>query len=142
MHTHFTEILTCLPASYYSQTALRVTENQGNSSSDPTSRQFAISCGPVQRTRSLSARQDGGSGGPSGSLTTPTGGASYNSPDGNIQITYQPVTDGGQTFGIDAALISELGNFTVSTFRVLSYCEITISSMKVKCSCAPFFSHI
>jgi hypothetical protein len=95
-----------------------VTENQGNSSSsDPTSRRFTITCGPVQRTRSLSARQDGGNGGgPSGTLTTPTGGASYNSPDGNIQITYQPVTEGGQTFGIDAALISELGNYTVSPF--------------------------
>lgn len=96
-----------------------MTENQGNSSSDPTSQDFTITCGPVQRTRSLSKRQDGG--GPSGSLTTPSGGTSYNSPDGAIQITYQPVTEGGQTFGIDAALVSDLGNYTVSVESANSF---------------------
>lgn len=91
-----------------------MTENQGNSSSGPLSQDFTITCGPVQRTRSLSARQEGGGGGgPSGSLTSPSGGTSYESPEGAIQITYQPVTEGGQTFGIDAILVSDFGSYTV-----------------------------
>jgi hypothetical protein len=101
--------------------ALSVTENHGNStSSESSSVNFNVVCGPVQRKRNsipllqpFSKRQESG-GGPSGSLNTPTGGTSYTSPDDSINIVYQPVTEGGQTFGIDAALTSDFGNYTVS----------------------------
>lgn len=74
-----------------------------------------MTCGPIQRRarRQLDKRQGGEQSGPSGSLTTPSGGTSYSSPDDSIDITYQPVTEGGETFGIDASLTSDLGNFTV-----------------------------
>lgn len=95
-------------------TDLRVTENSGNTtSSDPTTLPITITCGPVQRTRSLPVkRQD--QGGPSGSLNTPSGGTQYTSPDDAIRVAYTPVTEGGQTFAIDGALTSESANYTVS----------------------------
>ena len=100
-----------------SSTAFEVYENgsSGNSSSPTVLRPFVVNCGPIQLALPPSdrvKRQSGG--GPSGTLSSPSGGATVQSPDGSIDITYVPVTDGGQTFAIDAVLSSDAANYTVS----------------------------
>ena len=87
--------------------------SSSNSSGPTVTRPFVVSCGPIQLALPPSdrvKRQEGG--GPSGSLTSPSGGSTVQ-PDGSIDIVYAPVTEGGQTFAIDAVLSSEAANYTV-----------------------------
>ena len=94
--------------------ALQVTEISGNASTLTVSRDITINCGAVQLAipapDRLQKRQDSG---PSGTLNAPAGGQTYSESD-SLNLQYTPVTEGGQTFGIDASLTGDAGNFTVS----------------------------
>ncbi|CAD6581077.1 MAG: hypothetical protein CYPHOPRED_001434 [Cyphobasidiales sp. Tagirdzhanova-0007] len=97
---------------------LQVAEISGDPSVPTVSRNITVNCDVIQlvvpASGWLEKRQDSG---PSGTLTAPGGGQAYNQ-EGTLSLQYQPVTQGGQTFGIDASLAGPAGNFTVGFLRL------------------------
>lgn len=126
---------------------LQVFENARGNSTLALERDLTVSCSPIQlalpppsdkKARSLLKRQT--EGGPSGTLTSPSGGASLTSPGGSLDIAYTPVTEGGQTFAIDAVLSSDSANYTVvnGLWKEDAASDITGSFALPSGACGPF----
>lgn len=112
------------------QPVFNVYEKCNDGSSGPpqlaATRNITVVCAPIQavspQQRDSKMANTVKRAGPSGQLVIPPGNTQYGQ-GGVLQVSYEPVTFNGQTFGIDATLVGPAGNFTVSARARSKHCR-------------------